>query len=55
MNITFKLSIFHWHIAKFDVRFDIDEAPTVPGTPPKPKVMDSVSDYFANRWFARHS
>ena len=54
MKIGFVLNVFGWQIGTFDIHINVEEAAeALPAAPPK--LMDSVSDYFASRWFARHA
>lgn len=53
MTITLALNVFRWRVGTFDIRLDMDENPIA--APAAPKLLDSVSDYFATRWFARHT
>ena len=54
MKITLSLNILGYHLGALEIRLDLDEIATPAGVPARPKLMDSVSDYFASRWAARH-
>lgn len=58
MNITLGVTILRWRIGTVSIRVDVDEIASAAGLPAlmpaAPRIMDAVSDYFANRWASRH-
>lgn len=58
MNITLGLTVWRWQIGAVTIRLDIDSTPqlaaSLASAPTAPKFIDAVSDFFANRWAARH-